>query len=148
MLDSPIPVSRSRLLASVLPEPGKLDTETAGAPADDVGLVVLVPAKPEPLDVLPGGMEIAVAAGLPEPAEELEPLEELFPPAGPWDGVMFSGAFFARSANVLMVRDWFWAGLVRTLALVDSFSQEIEYIRINYADHAILAMISLRAVEP
>lgn len=140
-----MPASKLRLLASVFPEPVKADTEDDGAPTVEVGLVVLEPAKPEPPDVLLGGMGIAVATELPE---GLEPLEELFPPAAPSDGVMFSGAFFASSLNVSMVRDWFLAGLVRKLALIESSNHAVEYIRIDHTDHAILAMISLRAIEP
>lgn len=128
-----MPVTKSRLLASVFPElgfpaPGKADTEVDGAPAGEVGLVVLEPAKPEPLVVLLGGVVIALP-------------EELFPPAAPSDGVMFSGAFFASSLNVSMVRDWLLAGLVRKLALIESFNHAVENIRIDHTDHAILAMI-------
>lgn len=88
MLDSPMPASKSHLLASEFPAPGKV----AG-----LGLVVLEP----PLEVLLGEMGIPVLPELPEP------LEELFVSAAPSGGVMFSGADFASSANDVMVRDWF-----------------------------------------
>ena len=90
MLDNPMPVSKSRLLAREFPAPGKV----AG-----LGLVVLEP----PLEVLLGEMGIPVLPELPEPLGE--PLEELFVSAAPSDGVMFSGADFASSANDVMVRD-------------------------------------------
>ena len=91
MLDSPMPVSKSRRLASEFPQPEKVDG------SDELGLVVLEP----PLEVLLGGMGIAVPPELPEP------LEELFPPGVRSFGVMFSCAAFASSANDVMVRDWF-----------------------------------------
>lgn len=96
-------MSIPRLLASIFPEPVKDDAEAAGAPA----LVVL-----EPLDVSLGA-GIPVATLLPGPGKALEPLEELFPPVGLSDGVMFLRAFFARVAKVSWVREWFLAGLRR-----------------------------------
>lgn len=119
MPDNPIPVSNSRLLAIVFPEPWNC---AALGPADELGLVVLEPPELEPPeleppDVLLGGMGTPVPTELPEPAE---PLEVLFPPPAPEDGVMFSGALLASSLNVSMVREWFLAGLGWRLALIES----------------------------
>ena len=99
MLDNPIPVSKSRRLASEFPEPGVPEPEKVAGP-DELGLVELE----SPLEVLLGEMGIAVS---PEPPEPPEPLEELFAPAAPSGGVMFSGAAFASSVNDVMVRDLF-----------------------------------------
>lgn len=117
MPDNPMPVSKSRLLASVSPElPG---TKDIGLLTVELGLVVLEPELP---DVLLGGMGTAVPTEPPEPPElpELEPLEELFPPSALVGGVMFLVAFFASAANDVWVRDWFIAGLVRTLGLKEA----------------------------
>lgn len=133
-----IPVTNSRLLPSLFPEPGNAEG-LIEIPAVAVVLVVFEPV--EVLGVLSEEPEL-------ELPDELEPSLELVPPRAPTDGEMLSGASFASAAYVMIVREAFLAGLRRKLISLSCLHRIVRHIRINNPNHAILTMISLGAIVP
>lgn len=87
-----------------------VNDDTDGALVEDVDVALFI--APVPVPVPAKKVELGLTDELLEPYEdEPELLLESPPVPGSSDGVIFSGAFLANSANVVMVRDLFLAGL-------------------------------------